>query len=131
MPKHKIKKQTVVHVQIENPINLRKEILNTAINSAEIIKHYEVLKEVKNRKKQYQKRLVEVLDEIEDLRKKLEDHLPVVKYEEHKTKYPKPMKSSPKREPKPRVKPVKKQRDLHRSPMDKEIDDMRRKLESL
>ena len=136
MAKEKLSKsQGVMHVQIEGPIDLRKQILNTAISSAEILKHYEVIREIKHRKKQYQEKLNDVLAEINELKAVLEDSLPEVKDLEHKKpKYTAPMTPLPKpKEEKQKLekRSFKKQRSPHRSPLEKEIESMRRKLELL
>lgn len=129
MPKHPTEKQSDVHVQVENPIYVRKQILNTAINAAEILKHYEIIKEIKYRKKQYQERLKEVFNEMQELRSKLEENLPKVKEEvDHKPKHVSPMTSLPKE--KTRVN-IQKQRASHKSSLDKEIEDIKRRLDLL
>jgi len=130
------KSHGVMHVQVEGPIDLRKQVLNTAINSAEILNHYEVLREIKHRKKQYQQKLREVLKELNELKAKLDSDLPEVKDFDHKkTKYIAPMTPlpKPKKEEKQKLekKAVKKQRSPHKNPLEREIESMRRKLESL
>ena len=129
MPKNPAEKQSDVHVQIEDPIYIRKQILNTAINAAEILKHHEVIKEIKHRKKQYQEKLKVVFNEIQELRTKLEGDLPKVKEEvEHKPKDVLPTGPLPKERIK---KNIQKQRQLHKNPIDKEIEGIKRKLDLL
>ncbi|HLC37591.1 MAG TPA: hypothetical protein VJJ53_02320 [Candidatus Nanoarchaeia archaeon] len=129
MPKPHTEKQSDVHVQIEDPIYVRKQILNTAINAAEILKHYEVIKEIKHRKKQYQEKLKEVFNEIQELRNKLEGDLPKVKEEvEHKPKHVPLMTPLPKEKIRGKIQ---KQREAHKSSVDRDIESIRRKLDLL
>ena len=129
MPKPHTEKSSDIHVQIEDPIYVRKQILNTAINAAEILKHYEVIKEIKHRKKQYQEKLKEVFNEIQELRGKLEEDLPKVKEEvEHKLKYIPPMTPLPKERIRSKIQ---KQREPHKSSLDKEIEGIKRRLDLL
>lgn len=125
----KMPKQSDVHIQIEDPLALRKQILNTAINTAEILKHNEAIKEIHHRKRQYQKRLKDVFSEIEELKNNLERDLPKIREEKEQPppEY-KPQPVTAKREIKAKVK---KQRTPHKAPLDREIDNIRRKLESL
>jgi|SRR3989344_6680172 len=129
MSKGHLEKQSDVHVEIEDPIYVRKQVLNTAINAAEILKHYEVLKEIKHRKKQYQERLKEVFNKIQELRSGLEEDLPKIKEEvEHKPSYVPPMTPLSKEKIK---RNIQKQREPHRSSVDREIESIKRKLDLL
>ena len=99
--KHQTKKLTregnnqVVHVKLENPLTVRRNILGSALDSARMLKTYSELKEVKKMKQGIIEDFTNVYDEIKILFRRLEhEELPSVVLDE-KTEEPKEVAVKP------------------------------------
>lgn len=104
MPKRKVmkkpvKKKAQVHIMIEEPVAVRKEILNCALDTTRLAKEFHEINTLRERKLRTIKRLQKVLREIKLIEKQLSGQLPEYgisvsedvkefheKKEEHKTK---------------------------------------------
>lgn len=68
MPKEK----QLVHARIENPILVRKTLLESAILTTELLKSYQKLRKIRTEKKHYKVEFRQNLQEIKNLLEKLE-----------------------------------------------------------
>ena len=66
---HKKKKQESVHVRLDNPISKRKDILQTAVMTVELLKKYEVVRELRKAKVREMDNLRIVLSDIKKMTK--------------------------------------------------------------
>ncbi len=122
-----------MHVGLEQPDQRRKEILNSAISTIEILKRYESFKKVKKEKELYKKELRKASREIKTMLKELDDMMPYLEIprEEHKEprKIIRPIKVVVKKKPKPVMKPLKK--DQHLEKLDRDLQELRSKIAKL
>ncbi len=87
--KQQVKKLTqdnegvVVHVRVESPLIMRKNILNCALDSARLLKTYSEIKDLKRTKDDILIDLTEVNSELRGLMKYLERKLPELPHEGH------------------------------------------------
>jgi len=99
----------IMHVMVENPVTLRKEILKSAIDSTKLLKHYEDTRYTRAKKVAAMNDFKENLDKLKELLNNLQSTLPIIEEkeeageEEVKTVKPKvikgemkPMKAKPK-----------------------------------
>ncbi|QQG39018.1 MAG: hypothetical protein HYS32_00980 [Candidatus Woesearchaeota archaeon] len=125
-----------MHVAINSPLEMRREILESAISSAEILQHYEKIKEIKHRKLQYRKRLKKVLSELKFIAKELDNELPKVKIQEDekpkRVAQPKIPSLMPPTPPKIIKQVIKKpQREAHKSKLETDLEELKRRLSKL
>lgn len=122
---------SILHVQIDNPTDVRRNILESAINSAEILKNYEKYREIRHRKKQYMERFAKISKEIKEEINKLEDNLPEIKEEVKKPEIPRVTEQKPVVKVKKVVhkEPIIKQQP--KSKLEQDIDEIRKKLARL
>ncbi len=119
---HKKKDDGVTYVKIDNPHPLRKDILETAIESAELLKNWESYQKLKEEKVEVYKKLVETMKNIEKEITSLKRHIPRIDdIEEEKPVKPKKVEVVPK--------PIVKKEP--RSELDREIDEIHSKLRNL
>lgn len=78
-------KNQPVHVQLDNPVKLRKDILNCAIRFNECLMVFESSKIVRARKEYYKKQINGLFKELKNEVKELIDNLPEVDIKEPKT----------------------------------------------
>lgn len=76
-PKPQQPKKAQVHIMLENPLATRKEILTCALDTAKLLKDYEELSNIKEKKIKTIRKLSRVMREIKLLEKQLSElHLP-------------------------------------------------------
>ena len=118
-PKKSTKKEErISYVKVDQPSHLRKNILETAIESAELLKKWESYQKIKEEKAEIFKKLVVVMNKIEKETNSLKKHLP--KSEDIKVKERKKEKVS-----------IKEEEKEHKFGLDREIDDIHSKLRKL
>ena len=75
MPAKKSNKQEkILHARIQNPLLIRKTLLESAITSAEILKSHSLLRKIRSEKNKRKTELKKIFDEIKSLKNKLEEH---------------------------------------------------------
>jgi hypothetical protein len=123
---HKTKEDdSVTYVKVDQPHPLRRDILETAIESAELLKNWEGYQKLKEDKVETFKKLVEIMKKVEKEISSLKRNIPKmddIDVEEEKPVKPKKVEevlteSSVKKE--------------YRSDLDKEIDEIHSKLKNL
>ena len=112
------KEESITYVKVDQPSHLRKNILETAIESAELLKKWESYQKIKEEKAEIFKKLVVVMNKIEKETNSLKKHLP--KSEDIKVKERKKEKVS-----------IKEEEKEHKFGLDREIDDIHSKLRKL
>lgn len=79
-PKHNVTpqpKKAQIHIMLENPLATRKEILTCALDTARLLKDYEELSNIKEKKIKTIRKLSRVMKEVRLLEKQLSElHLP-------------------------------------------------------
>ncbi len=114
------KEESITYVKVDQPDHLRKDILETAIESAELLKKWESYQKFKEEKAEIFKKLVVVMKKIGKETNSLKKHLPKsddVKIKEKTTKKKTSTKISEKKE--------------HKFELDEEINDIRSRLKKL
>ena len=127
-----------IHVRLDRPIDKRKAILQTTINAVELLQRGQLIKEIRKEKVEAMEELRSTLSEIKKLHRaiKIKD-MPlgskqlVEVHDVGGKQMIKPSSAPKPRAPKPKSskKPAKKL--PKRSAIDKQLDDLRRKLETL
>ena len=118
-----------IHTRIDQPITVRKDLLECAIDCAEVLRSVENVKKIHSEKELVKKKLGVVMDKIRALDSRLRKDLPVLPREKKTTvsvEEPVVKVTAVKAAPKPRVK--------HTSEEDrtnKELETLRKKIESL
>lgn len=127
--KNKVKKEdkSFTYVRIENSLPTRKSILETAIDSAEILKSWENYTKIKDKKMRAFEKLNTLINKIEREVTSLKRHIPKTDYfnsleEENR----KEVKFSKATHGKPKI-----EKKTFRSELDKEIDSIRSRLDQL
>ncbi|MBI2109595.1 hypothetical protein HYT58_00280 [Candidatus Woesearchaeota archaeon] len=120
-----MKEDSVVHVRLETPVHIRREILESAIETAEILKSMDRVMQFQQQKLRYWERLRTSINKIRTTNNQLFTSMPQISL-------PKPKKSPEIKILKPSelIKP-KPQKEKKENPLSKELDDIRRKLENL
>jgi hypothetical protein len=121
----KEKKPSVMHVGIEEPNEKRKEILDSAINTIELLKSYERLKKLKREREIAKKEIKTIAKEIKYLFSETEELMPHVEL----TKEPPKRVEAPPRPPVIREKPKEKAAVSKPRPPEVKIDPHTEKLE--
>ncbi|MBL7051710.1 MAG: hypothetical protein ISS01_01325 [Nanoarchaeota archaeon] len=123
---HKKKKEESVHVRLDNPISKRKRILQTAVMTVELLKKYEVVRELRKEKVKEMDKLRVVLSDIKKMTKRIKvQDLPKVKGIEEKHKEHKIVMKAKNIEKHEKIVKV------HKSGIESQLDELRRKLETL
>lgn len=124
---------SIIHVELEEPVELRKGILKTAIDITEVQKSQQDFKRITKEKEHYKKELRKVFNFLKSEIEKLEEILPKPKLEE-----PKPEKKEEEEKPKHIItkKDIEKaeKRILKEKKVDKlssDLEDLSRKLRNL
>ena len=124
---HKKKKQESVHVRLDNPISKRKDILQTEVMTVELLKKYEVVRELRKAKVREMDNLRIVLSDIKKMTKDIKTKdLPKVKGIDEKHKEHKIVMKAKHIEKHEEKKII-----VHRSAIDSQLDALRKKLETL
>lgn len=84
-----VKSKDVMHVELEEPVDLRKDILKTAIDITKVQKTFQDLKKKKLEKEHYKKELKKIFNLLKSEIVKLEELLPEIKIEKTKSEKPK------------------------------------------
>ncbi len=119
---HKKEDDSVTYVKVDSPHPLRKDVLETAIESAELLKKWESYHKLKEEKAEIYKKLVGVMKKIDKEITSLKRHIP--KMDEVDVKEEKPIKVKESIES-----PVVKK--SHESELDREIDEIHSRLNKL
>jgi hypothetical protein len=114
---------SVTYVRVDGPIPTRKDILETAIDSAEILRDWESYKKHRATKLETYEKLVGVMRKIDREVNSLRRHLPKMKEVEDLEK---PVIKKEKK-----VEPTKVEKKKFNSELDREIADIRGKLNNL
>ncbi len=114
-----------IHTRIDQPITMRKDLLECAIDCAEILRSVENVKKIHEEREIVKKKLKVVMAKMSILNSRLYRDLPRVQrervLEEQKMPEIKPVQPRPK---KPKI-------ISHEDRANKELEDLRRKIESL
>lgn len=70
-----------MHVNIENPVEQRREVLSSVIDSIQMLKNYERYKQMQQEKDIYRKEFRNVIKELNIIMKELQDKLPIIEEE--------------------------------------------------
>ena len=119
-----MKKENTIHVKINEPTELRRNILEAAIESAESLKIYEKTKAIRRNKKTQEKELKAIMKELKLAIDLLDKNLPWAGTEEIKPK-PKILKPKKIEEPRQIIKPEPKSR------LEMDLEEIKRKLSRL
>lgn len=71
----------IMHVNIENPVEQRREVLSSVIDSIQMLKNYERYKQMQQEKDIYRKEFRNIIKELNIIMKELQDKLPVIEEE--------------------------------------------------
>lgn len=119
-----------VHTRIDQPITMRKDLLECAIDCAEILRSIENVKRIHDERESEKKKLKVVMDKLRVLNSRFHKDLPQLPKEKkveikEETEFA-PVKSEPrpKRQPKPRVTSPEERAN-------RELEALRHKIESL
>lgn len=129
--KQEDKKPELTYTQIQEPLNVRRSVLEAALYSAEILKSYENLKKIHAEKDAYKRKLKTIINNIKILNNRITEELPELPQEEKPTPFKKPAPIKP---PKIEIKiPIKKKeiQPAVKSQLDLELADIKSKLEEL
>ncbi len=122
----KKKKEESVHVRLDDPISKRKDILQTAVMTVELLKKYDVVRELRKEKTKEMDKLRVILNDIKKMTKQIKTKdLPKVKEIETKHKEHKVVVKE---------KAIEKHEEKiirHKSAIDNQLDALRKKLETL
>jgi len=125
------KKPELTYTQIQEPLTIRRSVLEAALYSAEILKSYENLKKIHAEKDAYKKKLKTIIANIKILNSRITEELPELPQEER----PQPVKKPEPIKPlKVEIKiPIKKKlmQPVAKSGLDLELEDIKSKLENL
>lgn len=114
-----------IHVRIDEPIKLRRILLESAIEAAESLKIYERFKAIRREKKRQEKELKAIIKELKIANEVLIKNLPLTDYGSKPKRIVTPKEIKEIKEPiKPRV--VK-----HKSKLEMDLDSIREKLSKL
>ncbi|MDP3918436.1 MAG: hypothetical protein Q8Q35_00840 [Nanoarchaeota archaeon] len=130
----KPKQDNSIHVRLDNPIQKRKDVLSTAINVVELLRDFEKIKIIRKEKLQEMEKLRETYTDIRKLYRSLNvNDMPYNLKELDKVQGVKKMPiMMPKNvKGKTKVSKVVVKEDYKRSPLDIQLDALRRKLETL
>ena len=130
------KQEKLLHARIQNPLLIRKTLLESAISSAEILKSMKVLKQVKAESTKKKMELKKLIDEVKVLRDKLEEHelpaLDSVRHEKIDKIVPKgKLIKQEKGKRRKQEKILNKETKNSISPLDSEIEEMRERIRNL
>ena len=128
------KQEKLLHARIQNPLLIRKTLLESAIASAEILKSMKTLKQIKSQEIKGRAELKKLMDEVKSLRDKLEEHelpsLEKVKHEKvNKVVQKKKLIHEEARKRKKQEKILGKETKV--SPLDSEIETLRERIRNL
>ena len=128
------KQEKLLHARIQNPLLIRKTLLESAIASAEILKSMKTLKQIKSQEIKGRVELKKLMDEVKSLRDKLEEHelpsLDKVKHEKvNKVVQKKKLIHEEARKRKKQEKILGKETKV--SPLDSEIETLRERIRNL
>ena len=122
--------QSMMHVMLPNPIYIRKEVLRTAIEDTKLLKHFEDMKEIREKKVMYLERLGKSMGDMNLLMKDFHHVLPKIEEEKKEVKpQAKPVVKPEIKKPavaKPKVIPL-----PQKSKIDMELEEIERKLENI
>lgn len=126
------KDNSIIHVEIEESIELRKNILKTAIDVTDSQKSYQTIKRINIEKEHYKKELKRVLSLLDAEIKKVDELLPKIKIEKPKEEHivkEKQMHILTR----PQVDKIDKvvQKTVHQDKLSSELEELGRKLRSL
>ncbi|MBI2105509.1 hypothetical protein HYT56_01575 [Candidatus Woesearchaeota archaeon] len=129
-----VAKSKLLHARIQNPLLVRKTLLESAISIAEVLKSMRILKKISSEKNKRKTELKKLFDEIRILRTKLEEHelppLSEIKDEKISKKVQKKeLISEEIRKQKQQEKMLSK--ELEKSSLDFEIDQLKEKIRGL
>lgn len=116
-----------IHTRIEQPISIRKDLLEGAIDGVEILKTIENVKKIHYEKEILRKKLKIVLDKLKILDNRLAKNIPRLPSEKKKVE-PEEVMEKPIKE---KFRPKKEVKMPHQNRMSSELDILRRKIESL
>lgn len=128
------KDHNVIHVELEEPIELRKNILKTAIDITDSQKSCQTLNTIKLEKEHYKKELKKVLGLLDAEIKKIDEILPQIKREEPKPVEENVVKEKPKHIlTRPQLEKIDKavQKTISKDKLSSELEELGRKLRSL
>lgn len=137
----KVSKNETIHVKLDSPITKRKAILSAAISVVELLKHFETIKAIRKQKSKEMENLRILTKDINKLYRaiKVKD-MPLKDkdlLEVHDVSG-KPVMSAPVEEFKPkkvvapqRVMNVPKPEPVSRDPLERQLNELRRKLDTL
>jgi hypothetical protein len=136
----KASKSETIHVKLDSPITKRKAILSTAISIVELLKHFETIKGIRKQKAKEMESLRVITKDINKLYRaiKVKD-LPLKNkdlLEVHDVSG-KPIMSVPAKNIQPkvitprRVRNVPKPEPVSRDPLERQLNELRRKLDTL
>jgi|SRR3989344_1155678 len=130
------KQEKLLHARIQNPLLIRKTLLESAISSAEILKSMKILRQFKSEETKKKIELKKLIDEIKVLRDKLEEHelppLYSVQHEKINKIVPKKKlmhEESSKRKKQERI--LGKETKRIASPLDSEIEALKERIRNL
>lgn len=113
----------VVHVRLQSPLNIRKNILGAAIDTANVLKTYDELRRIRNRKEEVVESFNSLFDDVKDLFENIEGkYLPELPLQEQEFR---------KVEKKDTKKEIVKHTDNEVERLKTELEDIERRLRNL
>lgn len=122
--------KNVMHVGIANPNRKRKEILGSAVEILELLKHYEKSRKIKREKNARKRELKALMKEIKILAGELKELIPVVELPKEEAKKEVVEKQIKKVEIK-KVETTEIKREDHSTRLEKDLQALRDKISSL
>ncbi len=116
-----------IHTRIDQPITMRKDLLECAIDCAEILRSVENVKKIHDEREIVKKKLKIVTGKLSILNSRLYRDLPRLQRERAVAEEP----EIPKFKPAPQPRPKKPRAISQEDRANKELEDLRRKIESL
>lgn len=133
-----------LHMRMDNPVNIRKLVLESAIDATRLQQHLKNLKKIRRQKLEQQKMFKQVIMEIKELFKNIEfeslpelpHNIPFMHNQQHHPAHPhqihkKPVIQQPVQQPKTQQLPQQVIKQKPKDPFEHELDELNRKLDSL
>lgn len=121
---------TIMHVGIENPKNLRKEILSSAVDTVQALKEFEIHKKVNKEKGIYRKHFIQIIKELSLSIHELQEMMPIIHVAQPHEQEPEKVVPAPKVQKPVIKKPVrKKNKELDK--LESDISNLKDKIASL
>lgn len=110
----------MIHTRLDTPLNLRKDLLEAAIDTAESLKNYDKLKDLEERRKIFSSKTFSLVKEFSQDIEELENFLPPLQRQQEEVK-----------EELPKRVPTNPYRLTQKKKLESDIEEIRNRLASL